>query len=128
VPLPLPPPPIIADADDTTVRKPMRPPSDPEIETYLEIEAELPPESGDPDLESDLALSIALSGDFVDEDTVLSRTIDESDDDAAAVPAGASLPLTLAEPVRKRAATGQDGGASGAAAHRAKRHSDGWDD
>jgi len=49
-----------------------------EIETYLEIEAELPPENGgDPDLESELALNIALSGDLAHEPDSVSITIDK---------------------------------------------------
>jgi hypothetical protein len=42
----------------------IRTPSDPEIETYLEIEADLPPEPGfEHDLEHELALRRALGGD-----------------------------------------------------------------
>jgi len=49
-----------------------------EAETYLEIEAELPPENGgDPDLESELALNIALSGDLAHEPDSVSITIDK---------------------------------------------------
>ena len=59
-------------------RTPSWPPTDPEIETYLEIEADLPPESGvDPDLESELALNIALSGDLEALHESVSITIEE---------------------------------------------------
>ncbi len=96
-----------------------RRPTDPEIETYLEIEADEPPESGlDAELESELALNIAFSGD---------------------------LTLTVAEPVRDhppmrtRAITAQDSASvsgtisipddgSAPPTRRAKRQSDGWDE
>jgi hypothetical protein len=91
-----------------------RRPTDPEIETYLEIEADEPPESGlDAELESELALNIALSGD-----------LDHAADAIA--------------PMRKRAITAQDSASvSGtisipddnpAPPRRAKRQSDGIED
>jgi protein phosphatase len=50
----------------TRARK--RPPSEPDIEAYVEIEADLPPAAGfDPDRESELAMSLAL-GIALDED------------------------------------------------------------
>jgi hypothetical protein len=125
-------------------------PSDPEIETYLEIEAELPPESGlDPELESELALNIVLSG-LDGDDGSVAIEIDDDDETvpteiarsspslkvAAAPPA--PEPIATTEPVRPHAISAQDSAAvSGtisipddrpAASRRAKRHSEGFDD
>jgi hypothetical protein len=91
-----------------------RRPTDPEIETYLEIEADEPPESGlDAELESELALNIALSGDL-------------------------DRPAEAIAPIRQRAITAQDSAAvSGTISipedgapppRRAKRQSDGFDE
>jgi len=129
-----------------------RPPSFPEIEAYYEIEmeAELPPESGnDPDLESELALSIALSG-HLEGDPEMSITYGDSeasvtyDDDATEVmqtmihgQAFGSLDQTLVtEPMRTRAITAEDGAVSGTIstdemptlARRARRHSESRED
>jgi hypothetical protein len=128
-------------------------PSDPEIETYLEIEAELPPESGlDPELESELALNIVLSG--LDDDGSVSIEIDDDDatvptdiarsspvlkKPAVAAAAAAPEPSAASEPRRPRTITAQNNAAvSGtisipddlppAEPRRAKRHSEGGGD
>jgi serine/threonine protein phosphatase PrpC len=151
-PLPLPAP---DSSEESTPVAPGRLPSDPEIETYLEMEADLPPESGlDADLESELALSIVLSGidspgDPGDEDDSISITIDEGvddDDETEPTETGRGSPrisqlrravsdgLGADEPtVRKRAITAQDGSeVSGTidrgAPSRAKRHSEGFEE
>jgi PPM family protein phosphatase len=94
-----------------------RPPTDPDIETYVELEADLPPEAGlDPELESELALNIALSGDLeavhesvsitIEEGTRVIETVTETD--------AHTLTLTVTEsvgdePMRPRAITADDG-------------------
>jgi len=123
-----------------------RPPTDPEIETYFEIEADLPPEHGDdPELESEMALGIALGvgGPPDDEDEQVSITIVE---DGARVietiteTSSQTLTLTVTEPGADddrrwpRAITAEDGAAvSGTISipeerapppRRAKRHSE----
>jgi len=126
----------------------LRPPTDPEIETYLEIEADEPPESGlDADLESELALSIAFSGDF---DRIPEPITTDVDGDSlrvsdTVVESHAQITVTVSEPahdhasVRKRAITAQDSSSvsgtisipedgSAPPPRRAKRQSDGWDE
>ncbi len=98
-----------------------RPPTEPEIETYLEMEADLPPESGgDPDLESELALSIALSGDLDNEHQSMSITIEDDSRrviETVTEDSSQTLTLTVTEPsagdhgVRQRAITAEDGAA-----------------
>jgi hypothetical protein len=121
-------------------------PADPEIETYLELEADLPPGPGaERDVESELALRFALGGD-PDEHESVSITIE---DDGGRVTEtttesdGLILTVTITEPGdgedRQRALTAQDGAlVSGSISipedtppprpkHRAKRQSDGWE-
>jgi len=123
----------------------IRTPTEPEIETYLEIEAELPPEPGsDLDLESELALNIALSGDLhdghesvlitIDEDsTRVTETVTETDSQ--------TLTVTVTElsgdrdAKRSRRITAEDGVAVSGTIddnqgppRRAKRHSEGYED
>jgi hypothetical protein len=127
-------------------------PTEPETETYLEIEADLPPESGvDADFESELALSIALSGDIgaiesvresvsvtIDDDNMrVTETVTETD--ALTLTVTVAEPITDRDAIRKRAITAQDSSSvsgtisipdeDGAPpARRAKRHSEGWDE
>jgi len=118
----------------------IRTPTDPEIETHLELEAELPPVSGeDAGPEPDLG----LGGEPDDEHESVSITIEEgstrvietvTDDDAQ------TLTLTVTEssaakPPRRRAITSQGGGAvsgtiddSPEPPRRAKRQSEGYED
>lgn len=104
-----------------------RRPTDPEIETYLEIEADEPPESGlDAELESELALNIAFSGDLDrTKESVVTMTVAE--------------PVRDHPPMRTRAITAQDSASvsgtisipddgSPPTPRRAKRQSDGWDE
>lgn len=101
-----------AASEETGIRQP----TDTEIETYLELEAELPPVSGeDAGLEPDLG----LGGDPDDEPESVSITIEEgstrvietvTDDDSQ------TLTLTVTEspaakPPRRRAITSQGGAA-----------------
>jgi serine/threonine protein phosphatase PrpC len=126
----------------------LRPPTDPEIETYLEIEADEPPESGlDAELESELALSIAFSGDLERIDAPVpialadgsARTNETATDEHARITVTVSEPAHDHSPVRKRAITAQDSSSvsgtisipedgSAPPPRRAKRQSDGWDD
>jgi hypothetical protein len=104
-----------------------RRPTDPEIETYLEIEADEPPESGlDAELESELALNIAFSGD-----------LDRSNQ--SAVTRSVAEQVRDHPPLRARPITAQDAASvsgtisipddgSPPATRRAKRQSDGWDE
>jgi hypothetical protein len=129
----------------------LRRPGDPEIETYLEIEADLPPESGtDPDLETELALSLALSGDHGDDHESVSITIEEEGRrviETTTETDAHTLTLTVTEPFgdadhddRQRAITAEDGTeVSGTISipedtppaspprRRARRQSDGWE-
>jgi hypothetical protein len=92
-----------------------RPPTDPEIETYVELEADLPPESGiDPDIESELA----LSGDLEAEHESVSITIEDGNTrviETVTETDAHTLTLTVTEPVgdlesiRPRAITADDG-------------------
>jgi hypothetical protein len=132
--------PVRVDSSD------LRMPADPEIETYLELEADLPPGPGaERDVESELALRFALGGD-PDEHESVSITIE---DDGGRVTEtttesdGLILTVTITEPGdgedRQRALTAQDGAlVSGSISipedtppprpkHRAKRQSDGWE-
>jgi hypothetical protein len=88
-----------------------RRPTDPEIETYLEIEADEPPESGvDVDLESELALSIAFSGDldrvpepistrFEDGDTLETEVMTEAMTEAVTEAMTEAVTEVMTEPV-----------------------------
>jgi hypothetical protein len=126
-----------------------RRPTDPEIETYLEIEADEPPESGlDAELESELALNIAFSGDLDRPNESVSIRIDDAKPRATETVTETSahtLTLTVPEPVRDhppmrtRAITAQDSASvsgtisipddsSPPPTRRAKRQSDGWDE
>ncbi len=100
-------------APPPVVRARQRPPTEPEIETYLEIEADLPEIDGAPDPESALALSLAfgspLHGDppgrLIEVDHRTTRVI-ETDD-------GSELTVTMsgAPEARPRAITAEDGSA-----------------
>ena len=124
-----------------------RPPTDPEIETYLELEADLPPGPGsEPDLESEFALS-ALS-DADDEHESVSITFEEEGRRVIETTTETSthtLTVTVTEiddgADRARAITAEDGSSvSGTISipedtpppppprRRAKRQSEGWDD
>jgi hypothetical protein len=125
----------------------LQPPTDPEIETYLEIEADLPPERGAvSDLESELALSLALPRDPDDEHEEMSITFEDDGHrviETTTESDGLTLTVTVTEPFadlddRQRAITAEDGAeVSGtisipedtppAGRRRAKRHSEGWD-
>jgi hypothetical protein len=126
----------------------LRPPTDPEIETYLEMEAELPPEPGsEGDLESELALRRALAGDLEEHESV-SITIEEEGRrviETTTETEGHTLTVTVTESYpfdeRQRAITAEDGHeVSGSISipedtpppppprRRAKRQSGGWDD
>lgn len=118
--------------------------TDPEIETYLELEADLPPGPGaERDLESEAALS-ALGTDLEEHESV-SITIEEEGRrviETTTETAGHTLTVTVTEPVNsepQRAITAEDGAeVSGSISipedppptrrHRARRQSDGWDD
>jgi hypothetical protein len=135
-----PPPPASPSASGRMHR---RPPSEPEIETYFEIEADEPPERGsDPDVESELAISIALSGEL-DQHESMSVTLDEDVTQVmlneVALSDMSQLPVDLTVvDQRQRAITAEDGAAvsgtisipetAGGPARRARRHSEGWDD
>jgi hypothetical protein len=126
----------------------LRPPTDPEIETYLELEAELPPEPGaERDLESELALRRALGGDLEEHESV-SITIEQEGRrviETTTETEGATLTVTVTESYpfdeRQRAITAEDGHeVSGSISipedtpppppprRRARRQSGGWDD
>jgi hypothetical protein len=122
-----------------------RRPTDPEIETYLELEADLPPGPGsERDLESEAALS-ALRNDL-DEHESVSITIEEEGQrviETTTETEGHTLTVTVTEAVSnevQRAITAEDGAeVSGSISipedrppprprQRARRQSDGWDD
>ena len=118
--------------------------TDPEIETYLELEADLPPGPGaERDLESEAALS-ALGHDLEEHESV-SITIEEEGRrviETTTETEGHTLTVTVTEAVNSeppRAITAQDGAeVSGSISipedppptrhRRARRQSDGWDD
>jgi protein phosphatase len=119
-----------------------RRPTDPEIETYLELEADLPPGPGGRDLESEAALS-ALGG--LEEHASVSITIEKEGRrviETTTETEGHTLTVTVTEPVYSdppRAITAADGAeVSGSISipedsppkrhQRARRQSDGWDD
>ena len=126
----------------------LRMPTEPEIETYLELEAELPPEGASEldRLEAELALNLALGSRlFDDEHESVSITIEEDSlqvTQTVTVTETDSQTLTLtvtepgvADPERPRAITAEDGAAvSGtisdppAGSRRARRHSEGYED
>jgi hypothetical protein len=100
-----------------------RPPTEPEIEAYLEIEAEAPPEraGSDPDFESVLVTS------FEDGHARVTQTVEDNSSKMLAV---TEIELEADEPPH-RPVTAEDGStASGTIAERqrAKRISDNWDD
>ena len=120
----------------------IRQPTDPEIEKYLEIEAELPPASGEAD---DLEPELGLGGEPHDEHESVSITIEDgttrvietvTEDDSQ------TLTVTVTEsaaaeppPPRRRAITSQGGGAVSGKIEdgpepprRAKRQSEGYED
>lgn len=105
-PAPLPP----VDADD------LRTPTDPEIETFLELEAELPPAPGaGRDAESERALRRALADDLDGHESV-SITIEEEGHrviETTTEMDGHTLTVTVTEPYgldeRQRAITAEDG-------------------
>jgi len=126
----------------------LRPPTDPEIETYLELEAELPPgPDAERDLESELALRRALGGGLEEHETV-SITIEEEGRrviETTTETEGQTLTVTVTESYpfdeRQRAITAEDGHeVSGTISipedtpppppprRRPKRQSEGWDD
>jgi hypothetical protein len=124
-----------------------RPPTDPEIETYLELEADLPPEAGDePDIESEFALSALGSGPD-DEHESVSITIEEEGrrvTETTTETSAHTLTVTVTESMGHdypRAITAEDGvEVSGSISipedtppqppprRRARRQSDGWDE
>jgi hypothetical protein len=125
----------------------LRTPSDPDIETYLEIEADLPPEAGaKSDLESELARGMASPRDPDDEHESMSITFEDEGRrviETTTETDAHTLTVTVTEPFsdgddRQRAITAEDGTeVSGtisipedppAPRRRAKRHSEGWDD
>jgi hypothetical protein len=87
--------------------------TEPEIETYLELEADLPPSGADPDLESELALNFALSD--LDEHESVSITIEEEGrrvTETTTETSSHTLTVTVTEPVfdaGQRAITAEDG-------------------
>jgi hypothetical protein len=118
----------------------IRPPTDPEIETFLELEAELPPPSGEG---NDLEPKLGLGGEPYDEPESVSIIVEDgstrvietvTEDDSQ------TLTLTVtessaADPARRRASTSQgdtDGSStvadSPAPPRRAKRQSEGYED
>ena len=114
-PLPLPAPVDAAEVGAPSERRGRRPPSEPEIETYFEIEADEPPEAGDDvDVESELALSIALSGDLdapsasmaLDEDVTQVMATEVALADVGFMPGDHTL-----VDQRRRAITAEDGSA-----------------
>ena len=126
----------------TTARSKARPPTDPEIETYLEIEAELPPVSGEAEPAPEFALNVASQGDFDDEHESVSITIEEDNTrviETVTETSTQTLTLTVTEPVadepaQPRVITTQDGpAASGtlpvppAPSRRSRRKSEGQD-
>jgi serine/threonine protein phosphatase PrpC len=129
-----------------------RPPTEPEIEAYFEIEADLPPqpggEGGESDLGAELAFGIALRGDLDDEHESVSITIQQDRTRVTVIETSEqTLTVTVTDPpdvVRPRAITAEDGASvSGIISipsdtldpdpapvppRRAKRHSEGWDE
>ncbi|HET7502290.1 MAG TPA: protein phosphatase 2C domain-containing protein [Kofleriaceae bacterium] len=120
-----------------------RPPTEPEIEAYLEIEADLPPESAASDAHPELAFGLPLRGglDPDDDHESVSITIEEDRTRVTVTEdSGQTLLVMVTEPdaARPRAITAEDGSAvSGiisipadlppapvAMPRRAKRHSD----
>jgi hypothetical protein len=143
--------PIAARGDAETERSPEQKygllagsPAEPEIETYLEIEAELPPEpGGDADMESQRALHAALGDDPDGEHRSVSITIEEDSTrviETVTETPTQTLTLTVTEPTADepappRAITGQEGATvsgtipgSLSAPHGAKLHSEGRKD
>lgn len=125
----------------------LRTPTDPEIETFLELEAELPPDPGAArDLDADLALERALADDL-DHESV-SITIEEEGHrviETVTEMDGHTLTVTVTEPYgfdeRQRAITAEDGHeVSGTISipedtppppppgRRVRRQSEGWDE
>jgi hypothetical protein len=124
-----------------------RPPTEPEIETYFEIEAELPPQSvGEGDLGPELAFGTARHDDD-DEHESVSITIEHDRTRITVTETSEqTLTVTVTEPpevARPRAITAEDGASvSGSITipsdlepdpapvppRRAKRHSEGWDE
>jgi hypothetical protein len=118
--------------------------TDPEIETYLELEADLPPEPGaERDLESEAALS-ALRADL-EEHASVSITIEAEGGrviETTTETDAHTLTVTVTEPASsdyQRAITAEDGAeVSGSISipedkpvmrhRRARRQSDGWDE
>ena len=104
-------------------RNRMRPPTDPEIEAYLELEADLPPlDGGDPDPESELALRRAFSGALAGEPTSVPSPVDASTTRVLETDDGSELTVTTrdapepdapapVEPGRNRAITAEDASA-----------------
>jgi hypothetical protein len=129
-----------------------RPPTEPEIEAYFEIEADLPPQSGgeggESDLGTELAFGIALRGGLDDEHESVSITIQKDRTRVTVIETSEqTLTVTVTDPpdvVRPRAITAEDGASvSGIISipsdtldpdpapvppRRAKRHSEGWDE
>ena len=119
----------------------LQPPTDPEIETYLELEAELPPVSGEG---TDLEPELGLGGEPHDEHESVSITIEEgstrvietvTEDDSQTLTLTVTEP-SAAEPRRRRVITSQEVGAvsgtieedSPGPPRRAKRQSEGYED
>jgi serine/threonine protein phosphatase PrpC len=119
----------------------IRPPTDPEIETYLELEAELPPASGEAD---DLEPELGLGGEPHDDHKSVSITIKDgttrvietvTEDDSQTLTLTVTEPAAAEPPPRRRAITSQGGGASTGTIEdspepprRAKRQSEGYED
>jgi len=119
----------------------IRPPTDPEIETYLELEAELPPASGEAD---DLEPELGLGGEPHDDHKSVSITIEDgttrvietvTEDDSQTLTLTVTEPAAAEPPPRRRAITSQGGGAatgtiedSPEPPRRAKRQSEGYED
>jgi len=122
--------------------------NEPEIEAYLEIEAELPPEAGSEldRLESELALSLALGSErdtdehesvsiTIEEDSLrVTKTVTVTETDSQVFTLTVTEPGVL-DPARPRAITAEDGAVvSGTIAdpaspsRRARRHSEGYED
>jgi hypothetical protein len=88
-----------------------RPPTEPEIETYLELEADLPEIGGEPDLESELALSFAFSGGFDADHAVGPVAMDPAATRVVETDDGSELTVTVSgghESRRQHAITGED--------------------
>jgi PPM family protein phosphatase len=138
--------PPVAAGDRAAIRPPSE--SEPEIEAYFEIEAELPPEAGSEldRLESELALSLALGSErYADEHESVSITIEEdslrvtktvtvTETDSQVFTLTVTEPGAL-DPARPRAITAEDGNAvSGTIVdpssppRRARRHSEGYEE